>query len=127
MRYKTAFRLAIKLIGVFLVASHAPWLLSACAGAACNCAVQGEFSPVGLFEDSWELRMTLIYSASTVLGLYLFFGGRWIVDRAIPSNRPYCHECGYELTGLAAEGECPECGTPFRHKRIDTDSGAPSQ
>lgn len=25
-----------------------------------------------------------------------------------------CGECGYELTGLAESGKCPECGTAFR-------------
>ena len=45
------------------------------------------------------------------LGLYLLFSGRWIADLAIPSNRPYCPECGYdnsEATGKC----CPECGVP---------------
>ena len=44
---------------------------------------------------------------------YLFFGGKWIADKAIPGNRPYCHECGYDLTN-AVGNVCTECGTPFR-------------
>ena len=24
-----------------------------------------------------------------------------------------CHHCGYELTGLADRGHCPECGKPY--------------
>ena len=47
------------------------------------------------------------------IGLYLFRGGDWIVNRVIPTNRPYCHECGYDLTGSGMAGECPECGTAF--------------
>ncbi len=27
--------------------------------------------------------------------------------------RPHCRECGYNLTGLAVRGVCPECATPF--------------
>lgn len=55
----------------------------------------------------------LLYPAiKTAFGLYLLLDGRWFADRAIPSNRPYCGECGYELTGHA-QGRCPECGTPI--------------
>lgn len=24
-----------------------------------------------------------------------------------------CHHCGYDLTGLSAQGNCPECGNDF--------------
>ncbi|MEM6504821.1 MAG: hypothetical protein AAF711_05095 [Planctomycetota bacterium] len=24
-----------------------------------------------------------------------------------------CHDCGYDLTGLPPQGECPECGTRY--------------
>ncbi|GMU20302.1 MAG: hypothetical protein AMXMBFR13_03990 [Phycisphaerae bacterium] len=50
-------------------------------------------------------------------GLYLFFGGRWIVDKAVPANRPYCPECGYDLTA-ATRNRCPECDTPFRWEEV---------
>ena len=26
--------------------------------------------------------------------------------------RPSCHQCGYDLTGLRVEENCPECGQP---------------
>jgi hypothetical protein len=48
-----------------------------------------------------------------LVGLYFFFGGEWVVNKAIPGNRPYCHECGYDLTG-AVGSVCNECGTPFK-------------
>jgi hypothetical protein len=108
MKYKTAVRLALKVIGVFLIASAitefinmAVWLLYA------------------LWDPSAVLRGYYLASfvgfvAKILIGVYLFFGGRWIVDLAIPSNRPYCHECAYELTGLPPEGVCPECGTAYR-------------
>jgi rubrerythrin len=52
----------------------------------------------------------LSISIEMIAGAYLFFGGKWVADKAIPSNRPYCHECGYELTGNVSD-RCPECGT----------------
>jgi predicted amidophosphoribosyltransferase len=57
-------------------------------------------------------------------GLYLFFGGKWIVDLAIPGNRPYCQECGYDLTG-AHRDRCPECDTPFRPDTVRPAGAAP--
>lgn len=28
-------------------------------------------------------------------------------------DKPYCRECGYELTGLTDSSKCPECGRPI--------------
>jgi hypothetical protein len=28
------------------------------------------------------------------------------------TSKPTCWKCGYNLTGLAVDGLCPECGTP---------------
>lgn len=33
--------------------------------------------------------------------------------RAGPEPIHHCEECGYELSGLAEEGACPECGRSF--------------
>lgn len=106
MKYKTLTRLAVRLIGL--------WFL-----------IQGAASlPQGLFPlllslatvgVPWrELMFFLVEGASSVVqlaaGAFLFRGGSSVVDYLIPSNRPYCHECGYELT-LPASKHCPECGT----------------
>jgi hypothetical protein len=49
----------------------------------------------------------------TLLGLYLFFGGKWVVRRLLKGvnwpGRSTCHKCGYELAGIEG-GRCPECG-----------------
>ncbi len=50
-------------------------------------------------------------------GLYLFLGGNWIVNLAIPGNRPYCPECGYDLSGAPGK-RCPECGTPINFSEV---------
>ncbi len=31
----------------------------------------------------------------------------------IPSDEPYCSNCGYRLTGLTESSKCPECGRPI--------------
>jgi len=115
MRYKTAFRLGLKLIGVWMIAS-------AVGDAGSVIGVCFELATSGQIVGNWMLGPLLGVSGQVAVGLYLFFGGRWIVDKAIPSNRPYCHECGYELSGAApAEGVCPECGTEYRRPPRQSD------
>ncbi len=37
-----------------------------------------------------------------------------------------CEGCGYTLTGLSADGDCPECGLPVRRSTIDNGRGLPA-
>jgi hypothetical protein len=113
MKYKTAFRLAVRAIGIFLVAQSLPWFIVSVGRMATTFALSRAWAGSSS-GDWWEISYTLQQALSVVLGLYLFFRGDWIVNLAIPSNRPYCHECAYELTGLPHEGACPECGTPYQ-------------
>ncbi len=119
MKYKTAFRLALRAIGVLFVAQHAPALFLQLIALLVQFA-EGALTGLGLSALSgWGFQNAAGAVIAVAIGLYLFLGGKWVVDRAIPSNRAYCHECGYELTGLPGNGTCPECGTPFQRASVN--------
>lgn len=113
MRYKTAFRLALKAFGVLLLADAIPVLLSSVTQYLIDRWSVAAPALRGTVMLSWNWLMPSVVAgvAKAAIGLYLFLGARWIVNLAVPSNRPYCQECGYELTGLPTDGACPECGT----------------
>lgn len=118
MKYKTVFRLALRVVGVY-------FLVEGVAGAIRAAGFAVVFlGGAGLGGVSWSCY-TMIGAAvaKIAIGAYLFLGGRWIVNLAIPSNRPYCPECGYELTGLPESHNCPECGVPFPLGRAGLASG----
>lgn len=111
MKYKTLVRLLLKLIGVFMVVIGATSLVEAVAHFGLGILTASGYP---MF---WSMGSAAGNGLQLLIGLYLFFGGRWVVDHIVPSNRPYCHECAYDLTGSPEEGACPECGTEFRGGR----------
>lgn len=65
----------------------------------------------------WWLALvfrTIGFLVQSAFGLYLLLGGRLIVDWCIPSNRPYCSECGYDLSNSMSD-RCAECGIDLTH------------
>jgi hypothetical protein len=73
-------------------------------------------------EDLMALGYTLLTTLAPLLaGLYLVFGGEWIVRRLVPNHRTFCEHCGYRLSGTAHE-RCPECGVEL-HRDVEKAGG----
>ena len=113
MKHKTWFRLVLKAIGVLLTGMGLPGMLMQLMQLSYFLQENpyssfGAGMPTGYFW--WTTFAPLVeHLGLVVIGLYLLFGGEWVVDKCIPSNRPYCPECGYDLSRASGE-RCPECG-----------------
>ena len=109
MKHKTWFRLVLKAIGVLLVGSALPNFIETWFSA-----VWWIVEPTGTYLQNYPQWLLMVKPAAVtcqfVLGLYLFFGGHWVINKCIPSNRPYCPECGYDLSHNSPLTNCPECG-----------------
>lgn len=115
MKYKTLFRMLLKAVGVWLFAEGLQGFVS---GIALWSSVF-QLPPNTRFGAQWWLSIAQVMAGPVIqiaIGLYLFFGGAWIANKAYPGNRPYCAECGYDLTGSIER--CPECGTVVRQLQI---------
>lgn len=119
MKHKTWFRLVIKAIGVYMIVTTIPTIFSQVSWYVIYYATLDAQAPD---QWPWMLHNFLHWGFQLALGLYLLFGGKWIVNKVIPSNRPYCPECGYELS-KASGGNCPECGAA--HELASRDPGLP--
>lgn len=113
MKHKTWFRLVIKAIGVYMIVTAIPIIFSQVSHYVMYYAtVDSSFGTPGYvaYEQwPWILQNFIQWGLQLALGLYLLLGGNWIVNKVIPSNRPYCPECGYDLS-RARGANCPECG-----------------
>ncbi len=108
MKHKTWFRLVLKAIGVLLIGLTIPTLADVVFIIIHDWIVAAR--PL-LIPRSFGRPLIAIVGPMLqfIFGLYLLFGGKWIVNLCIPSNRPYCPECGYDLS-KATSANCPECG-----------------
>jgi len=72
--------------------------------------------PPSLFWTCWEFLKDILI---VVIGVYLLFGGAWIVERAFPYRGLCCIRCGYNLRGSPGP-QCPECGTFRPSETVDS-------
>ncbi len=113
MKHKTWFRLVLQAVGVLLVGFGAPDLIADIGGyivwqyQIAGTVRGGAMGPV----PDWLgfLVQFLPPALQTAFGIYLMTGASWLLNKIIPSNRPYCPECGYELAHHSSP-KCPECG-----------------
>lgn len=112
MKHKTWFRLVIKAIGIYLICQSIPNVISQASAIILQVNQFYLYSQPGWTlgqQMAWIVPQALQWVVSIAVGLYLVFGGSWIVNMCIPSNRPYCPECGYDLS-KSSGANCPECG-----------------
>ncbi len=117
MKHKTWFRLVVKAIGIFLLATGVVGVVDSLSGSVGRMFLTGSFGlggsgfPYDLLEVLGYALLTGLIGgiARLVIGAYLLFGGAKLVNLCIPSNRPYCPHCGYDVRG-AGDDVCPECG-----------------
>jgi hypothetical protein len=110
MKHKTWFRLVLKAIGILLIGFALPDVVTHVIGYARWTAYQRSMM-MGEPFDWVNFGMAIAApSLQVAFGLYLLFGGAWLANLCIPSNRAYCAECGYELSQVESK-RCPECGT----------------
>ncbi len=107
MKHKTWFRLMLKAIGILLIGLSIPRVTEIMI-VVVNDALSG-LTPLVPGPIGWNLFAVSGPLIQFFFGVYLLFGGKWIANLAIPSNRPYCPECGYDLSENSGD-TCPECG-----------------
>jgi hypothetical protein len=120
VKHKTWFRLVMKAIGVLLIGLSLPMLAQHLGGFMRMYNTQGGLGTWAAPISIWEHLLWLLigYVLQLAFGLYLLFGGRWLVNLCIPSNRPYCPECGYDLSHNKEAARCPECGVAVGQSQV---------
>jgi len=108
MKYKTLFNTLCKLLGVYFAITGFTGILQSVGSIAMYWFQMMQMRGGSPILWSWAFAF-IAHIFETAAGLFLFCKSRTVADWAIPGNRPYCPECGYDLTG-SVSAVCPECG-----------------
>lgn len=111
MRYKTFTRLLIKLMGIYFLITGAVGFVSSTIYLLMTLPDYGNYGGISMIAYPVAWCLSSVFSFG--VGLLLLLASNWLVGKLIPSNRPYCPNCGYELTG-ALRQHCPECGVDLQ-------------
>lgn len=109
MKHKTWFRLVVKAIGILVFClglAEFCGLVLHLAGVVFTDAIPSVGLPDLLYQFGYAFGRAV---GGMVIGAFLLSSADLVTDRIIPSNRPYCPACGYEIAGVKT-GDCPECG-----------------
>ena len=124
MRYKTLTRLLVKLMGIYFLLTGLVSLVSSVIYLLMSLTKYGNYGGISIF--AYPVAWGVASLVSVGLGFLLILASDWVVNRLIPSNRPYCPNCGYELTGNQYQ-QCPECGVNLQGMGLtEGDSGSPA-
>lgn len=112
MKYKTLFRVLLKVIGVWFLAQGTAEFGGHLAWEVAVRVIDADLD-LGILESPFRVQAYVLTAMKIIVGLYLFFGGRGLADLVIPNNRDYCPECSYPITSHQTDN-CPECGATTR-------------
>ena len=101
------FRLMVRLVGLWLVATSAPSVVGGLISLISMLILPGAFPGGGVFwlQLAWPVASSLELGA----GVYFLFFGKRLIAWCLRDVDNSCGRCGYDISGVNANA-CPECG-----------------
>lgn len=111
-KWRAAVTILIRTVGFFLVLWYSMRLALFVVETSQIMPIQ-QRGVVSWFRQ-WYLHF-LVGLIPLPLGAYLFFSGKWFVDRILRGLARGCANCGYDTSGIRGS-VCPECGVELYSK-----------
>lgn len=106
------FRLLVRALGLVFIGLALPSVIQTAFWVANAWQYQTRAGTGGVSVWSTVVQWTGVVVSVVIqllFGLYLFFGGEWVIRRCLRDVYGRCAACGYEVAGHAG-AVCPECG-----------------